>query len=81
MFLITLGLTGIAALAIPAMVGALLMKGVVWLMIGTFKALDMVRRPIKRGSNALLKMSTSIIVFSLGLALMVKAVRGANKEA
>ena len=76
MFLITLGLTGIAALAIPAMVGALLMKGVVWLMIGTFKALDMVRRPIRRGSNALLKMSTSIIVFSLGLALMVKAVRG-----
>ena len=76
MLLITLSLTGIAVMAIPAMVGALLMKGVVWLMIGTFKALSAARRPIKRGSGALLKMSTSIIVFALGLGLMMKAVRG-----
>lgn len=75
MFIITLSLAGIAVLAIPAMVGALLMKGVVWLMIGTFKALSAARRPINRGSSALLKMSTSIIVFALGLGLMVKAVR------
>lgn len=75
MFIITLSLAGIAVLAIPAMVGALLMKGVVWLMIGTFKALSAARRPINRGSVALLKMSTSIIVFALGLGLMVKAVR------
>ena len=76
MLLITLSLTGIAIMTIPAMVGALLMKGVVWLMIGTFKALSAARRPIKRGSGALLKMSTSIIVFALGLGLMMKAVRG-----
>ena len=33
-------LVGIAALSIPAMLGALLMKGVVWLLIGTFKLLS-----------------------------------------
>lgn len=76
MLLTTIILTGMAAVAIPAMIGALLMKGVVWLLVGTFKTLSMARKPIQRGSLALLKMSTSIIVFALGLGLMMKAIRG-----
>ena len=69
-------LVGIAALSIPAMLGALLMKGVVWLLIGTFKLLSESRRTVSRGSLVLLLMSTSIITFGLGLGLMVKAVKG-----
>ena len=69
-------LVGIAALSIPAMLGALLMKGVVWLLIGTFKLLSKSRRTVSKGSLVLLLMSTSIITFGLGLGLMVKAVKG-----
>ena len=68
-------LVGIAALSIPAMLGALLMKGVVWLLIGTFKLLSKSKRTVSKGSLALLLMSTSIIAFGLGLGLMVKAVK------
>ena len=75
MLLTTMALTGIAALAIPAMVGTLLMKGVIWLMAGTFTLLSKLRKPIKKGSATMLLMSTSVITFSLGLILMTKAVK------
>ena len=68
-------LVGIAALSIPAMLGALLMRGVVWLLIGTFKLLNKSRRTVLKGSLVLLLMSTSIIAFGLGLGLMAKAVK------
>ncbi len=68
-------LVGIAALSIPAMLGALLMRGVVWLLIGTFKLLSKSRRTVLKGSLVLLLMSTSIIAFGLGLGLMAKAVK------
>ena len=75
-FLLTsMVLVGIAALSIPAMLGALLMKGVVWLLIGTFKLLSESRRTVSKGSGVLLLMSTSIIAFGLGLGLMVKTVK------
>ena len=75
-FLLTsMVLVGIAALSIPAMLGALLMKGVVWLLIGTFKLLSKSKRTVSKGSGVLLLMSTSIIAFGLGLGLMVKAVK------
>lgn len=75
-FLLTsMVLVGIAALSVPAMLGALLMKGVVWLLIGTFKLLSGSRRTVSKGSAVLLLMSTSIIAFGLGLGLMVKAVK------
>ena len=75
-FLLTsMVLVGIAALSIPAMLGALLMKGVVWLLIGTFKLLSKSRRTVSKGSGVLLLMSTSIIAFGLGLGLMVKVVK------
>ena len=75
-FLLTsIVLVGIAALSIPAMLGALLMKGVVWLLVGTFKLLSKSRRTVEKGSLVLLLMSTSIIAFGLGLGLMVKAVK------
>ena len=75
-FLLTsMVLVGIAALSIPAMLGALLMKGVVWLLIGTFNLLSKSRRTVSKGSAVLLLMSTSIIAFGLGLGLMVKAVK------
>ena len=68
-------LVGIAALSIPAMLGALLMRGVVWLLIGTFKLLNKSRRTVLKGSLVLLLMSTSIIAFGLGLGLMTKVVK------
>ena len=75
-FLLTsMVLVGIAALSIPAMLGALLMKGVVWLLIGTFNLLSKSRRTVSKGSAVLLLMSTSIIAFGLGLGLMVKTVK------
>ena len=75
-FLLTsMVLVGIAALSIPAMLGALLMKGVVWLLIGTFKLLSKSKRTVSKGSGVLLLMSTSIIAFGLGLGLMVKVVK------
>lgn len=75
-FLLTsMVLVGIAALSIPVMLGALLMKGVVWLLIGTFKLLSKSKRTVSKGSGVLLLMSTSIIAFGLGLGLMVKAIK------
>lgn len=76
MLLTSIILTGIAAFAIPAMAGALLMKGIVWLMTGTFVALDKVKRPVKKGSLTLLVMSASVVTFALGLGLMMKAIKG-----
>ena len=76
MLLTTIVLTGIAAVAIPAMLGTLLMKGVVLLLIGTFKLLSISRRTIRKGSSALLMMSASVITFALGIGLMMKAVKG-----
>lgn len=75
-FLLTsIVLVGIAALSIPAMLGALLMRGVVWLLVGTFELLSKSRRTVAKGSLVLLLMSTSIITFGLGLGLMLKAVK------
>ena len=75
MLLTSIVLTGIAAVAVPAMLGTLLMKGVTWLLVGTFKFLSKASRPIKKGSLAMLIMSASVITFGLGLGLMLKAVK------
>ncbi len=76
MFLTSIILTGIAVASIPAMLGALAMKGIIWLMIGTFKLLNKSKKSVAKGSLVLLVMSASIITFALGLGLMVKAVKG-----
>ena len=76
MLLTSIILTGIAAFAIPAMAGALLMKGIILLMTGTFVALDKIKRPVKKGSLTLLVMSASVVTFSLGLGLMMKTIKG-----
>ena len=75
MLLTSLALTGIAVVGIPAMLGALLLKGIVYLLTGTFFTLSKVSRPVKKGSRVLLAMSVSIIAFSLGLGLMTKAIK------
>ena len=75
MLLTSLVLTGIAVVGIPAMLGALLMKGIVYLLTGTFITLSKVSRPVRKGSRVLLAMSVSIIAFSLGLGLMTKAIK------
>ena len=75
MLLTSIILTGIAAVAVPAMLGALLMKGVIWLLTGTFVGLSKVAKPVKKGSMVMLLMSASIISFALGLGLMLKAVK------
>ena len=75
MLLTSLALTGIAVVGIPAMLGALAMKGIVYLLTGTFVTLSEVSNPVNKGSRVLLKMSASIIAFSLGLGLMTKAIK------
>lgn len=75
MLLTTMALAGIAVVGIPAMVGALLMKGVIWLLIGTFKMLRKANKSVIKGSAVLLIMSASIITFGLGLGMMAKAVK------
>lgn len=75
MLLTSIVLAGIAVTGIPAMLGALLMKGIVWLLIGTFKMLRRASKSVIKGSAVLLIMSASIISFGLGLVVMGKAVK------
>ena len=75
MLLTSLALTGIAVVGIPAMLGALILKGIVYLLTGTFITLSKVSKVVRKGSRALLVMSVSIITFSLGLGLMTKAIK------
>jgi hypothetical protein len=77
MFLTSVILTGIAVVGIPAMAGALLMKGIIWILTGVFKMLGKpkVIASITKGSTVLLIMSASIITFGLGLGLMALAVK------
>lgn len=75
MLLTSIVLTGIAVVGIPAMLGALMMKGIVFLLIGTFKMLRKSRKSVIKGSTVMLIMSASIITFALGLGLMTKAVK------
>ena len=75
MLLASMALTGIAVIGIPAMLGALMMKGIVFLMIGTFKMLRKARKSVIKGSAVMLIMSTSVITFALGLGLMTMAVK------
>lgn len=75
LFLTAILLTGIAALAIPALLGALALKGIIWLLTGTFKLLRKATKNVLLGSLVLLVMSASVITFALGLGFMVKAVK------
>ena len=75
MLLTSIALTGIAVIGIPALLGALVMKGVIWLLVGTYTLLSKSRRTINKGSTVLLLLSASIITFGLGLGLMAKMVK------
>ena len=76
MFLTSILLSGLAVTGIPAMLGALAMKGIVWIMKGTFEILNKAKKNALQGSLVLLIMSSSLITFALGLGLMVNAVKG-----
>lgn len=76
MFLTSVLLSGLAVTGIPAMLGALAMKGIVWIMKGTFEILNKAKKNALQGSLVLLIMSSSLITFALGLGFMVKAVKG-----
>ena len=76
LFLTAMLLTGIAALAIPAFLGALALKAIIWLLSGTFKMLNKAKKNAILGSLVLLIMSASVITFALGLGLMSKTVKG-----
>ncbi len=76
MFLTSVLLAGLAVTGIPAMLGALAMKGIVWIMKGTFEILNKAKKNALQGSLVLLIMSSSLITFALGLGFMVKAVKG-----
>lgn len=75
LFIASLMLVGIAVVGIPAMLGALLLRGVIWLLTKTFKLLTKATTSVLKGSLVLLIMSSSVILFALGLGLMVRAVR------
>ena len=76
MFLTSILLSGLAVTGVPAMLGALAMKGIVWIMKGTFEILNKAKKNALQGSLVLLIMSSSLITFALGLGFMVKAVKG-----
>ena len=76
MFLTSILLSGLAVTGVPAMLGALAMKGIVWIMKGTFEILNKAKKNALQGSLVLLIMSSSLITFALGLGLMVNAVKG-----
>ena len=75
LFLSAMLLTGIAVVGIPAMLGALFTKGIVWILTGTFKMLTKASPKVLAGSVVLLIMSSSVITFALGLGLMAKATK------
>ena len=77
MLITSIVLTGIAVVGIPAMAGALLMRGIIWILTGAYKLLakPKVAASVIKGSTVLLIMSASIITFGLGLGLMAKAVK------
>ena len=77
MLITSIVLTGIAVVGIPAMAGALLMRGIIWILTGAYKLLakPKVEASVIKGSAVLLIMSASIITFGLGLGLMAKAVK------
>ena len=69
MLIISMVLAATAVFAAPAMLGAFLIKGVVGLLIGTYKVLSKSLKSVTKGSVVLLIMSASIVTFGLGLAL------------
>lgn len=78
MLITSLLLVGIAVLSPVALLGALAMKGLVLLMIGTFKLLSgkKVMTAIIKGAIVMAVMGAAVITYALGLNLMTKATRG-----
>jgi hypothetical protein len=75
LFLTSALLAGTAVVAVPAMIGALALRGIVWLLSGTFKVLNKTEKSALKGSVVLLIMSASIITFGLGIGYMAKSIR------
>ena len=75
MLIISMVLATTAVFAAPAMLGAFLMKGIVGLLIGTYKVLSKSLKSVTKGSVVLLIMSASIVTFGLGLALTIALIK------
>lgn len=76
--LMCISLTAIAVLSIPAMLGALLAQGVVYITLGIFKVLSKrkTKTDVRKGALTLVSMSTSLVAFALGIGAMYKLTKG-----
>ena len=70
-FLATIAVTGV-----PALLGSILMLGIVKISISTFKMLNKAKKNILIGSIAMLIMSSSLILFGVALKKIVDATKG-----
>ena len=78
MAITSLALATIAVTGIPAILGALLMFGIVKLCSFTFKMLSKASKNVLLGSLVMLVMSTSLILFGIGLQKITDATKNVS---
>ena len=78
MAITSLALATIAVTGIPAILGALLMFGIVKLCTFTFKMLKKASKNVLLGSLVMLVMSTSLILFGIGLQKITDATKNVS---
>ena len=66
----------IAVTGIPAMVGMVLMKGILWLNEKMFKSLDKSKTSITKGAVVMLLMGGSLILYGIALKKISEATKG-----
>jgi hypothetical protein len=66
----------IAVTGIPAMVGMVLMKGILWLNEKMFKSLDKSKASITKGAVVMLLMGGSLILYGIALKKISEATKG-----
>jgi hypothetical protein len=74
-FLSTIAVTGI-----PALVGSLLMVGIVKLNVSTFKMLEKATKNVLIGSLVMILMSTSMLIFGIALGKITSATKDVSWE-
>ena len=71
-------LSVVAVLAIPALLGALVMVGIVKICSSTFKMLNKAKKNVLIGSLVMLVMSVSLILFGIALKKITDATKGVS---
>ena len=74
----SLFLATVAVSGVPALLGSILMLGIVKITTSTFKMLNKANKHILKGSIAMAIMSTSLILFGVALKKIVDATKGVS---